>query len=168
MICADTKTDVDLRCVIKYFQTEKMIHHRDAKMEQQFNKRHSAEGRLYQNGRKTYMCFTSEKGKVAISRDVKFVDALTVTRDNSGDCGTVEVLRGGNYRDCDGTESVRDIAADNQRVENTEQMRRSARRNKGGPPIRFIAEIDVVVNREPSNYDEAVASQNKHLWIAGG
>lgn len=86
---------------------------------------------------------------MAISRDVKFVD-------------TIEILRGDNKSDCDGTESARDIAAGGQPVENNEQMRQT----KGVPPTRFIKEIDVVINGEPCNYDEAFAVQNKYLWIA--
>lgn len=44
-------------------------------------------------------------------------------------------------------------------------LRRSDRVKKGIPPRRLIEELNIVINGEPSNYNEAISCQEKDNWM---
>lgn len=122
---------------------------------------------------KAYRCFLPEKGKVVVSRDVKFVNYINGTKFSNGNCD-VHVDRDiFNNHNCDTDDDVVDddavdsnVVDVNQPSENAEPLRRSERPNKGIAPLRLIEEIDIVINGEPSNYNEAVKCDNGSHWIA--
>lgn len=116
----------------------------------------------YDLSSKAYRCYVPSTGKVVISRDVRFVstDCIWKTSDN-----VVTVENGSNNRNTADT-SNESILDENSGPE-MQEIRRSARPNKGVPPKRLIEimALDSAEVIQPSSYNEAVTCTDKFKWI---
>lgn len=142
---------------------------------------------------KAYRCFVPETKKFVISRDVKFVHDFTQAKSPASHLSETnnnkqEVFVDINFDEPEEAEQlIADKIADEapdpdtSEAENyeaaadeslltddsfyTPKLRRTRRSTAGVPPERFTAEISVVINGEPSTFNEAISCDEKDHWL---